>query len=64
MRKAQGYFVGDRRGFGLNVVDGHKVPNGTEQELITEMKTMREAGSSLLAIHRWLKTDIVNLAVS
>lgn len=54
LRKSQGYFVGGRRGFGFDVVDGMKVPNGTEQTLIAEMKTMREAGSSLLAIHRWL----------
>jgi len=54
MRKAQGYFVGGRRAFGFDVVDGRKVPNGTEQALIAEMKAMREAGSSLLAIHRWL----------
>ena len=54
MRKAQGYFVGGRRAFGYNVLDGLKVPNRTEQELIKEMKRMKEAGSSLLAIHRWL----------
>ena len=54
MRKAQGYFVGGRRAFGFDAVDGIKVPNGTEQALIAEMKAMREAGSSLLAVHRWL----------
>lgn len=54
MRKAQGYFVGGRRAFGFDVVDGRKVPNGTEQALMVEMKAMREAGSSLLAVHRWL----------
>jgi putative DNA-invertase from lambdoid prophage Rac len=57
MRRAQGYFVGGRRGFGFDVVDGRKVQNRTEQELIAEMKTMREAGSSLLAIHRWLTLE-------
>jgi hypothetical protein len=36
------------------VVDGIKVPNEAEQGLIAEMRAMREAGSSLLAIHRWL----------
>ena len=57
MRKAQGYFVGDRRGFGFNVVDRHKVQNRTEQVLIAEMRKMKEAGSSLLAIHRWLTVE-------
>lgn len=57
MRKAQGYFVGGRRGFGFNVVDGKKVPNEAEQKLISEMKAMRETGQSLLNIHRWLKDE-------
>jgi DNA invertase Pin-like site-specific DNA recombinase len=57
MRKAQGYFVGGRRAFGYDVLDGVKVPNGTEQELIADMKVMKEAGSSLLAIHRWLTVE-------
>lgn len=57
MRKAQGYFVGGRRGFGFNVVDGKKVPNKSEQKLIKEMRAMRESGSSLLAIHRWLNEE-------
>jgi DNA invertase Pin-like site-specific DNA recombinase len=57
MRKAQGYFVGGRRAFGFNVVDGKKVPNKAEQRLIKEMRAMRESGSSLLAIHRWLNND-------
>jgi putative DNA-invertase from lambdoid prophage Rac len=53
-RKAQGYFVGGRRGFGFDVIDGKKVPNEAEQKMISEMKTMRSAGQSLLSIHRWL----------
>lgn len=57
MRKIQGYFVGGRRAFGYDVVDGVKVPNVAEQELIEEMKKMKEADSSLLAIHRWLTVD-------
>ena len=57
MRKAQGYYVGGRRGFGFDVVEGRKVQNRTEQELLAEMKMMREAGSSLLAIHRWLTQE-------
>jgi putative DNA-invertase from lambdoid prophage Rac len=54
MRKSQGYFVGGRRGFGFDVVDGKKVPNEAEQKLIEEMKAMRLEGQSLLSIHRWL----------
>lgn len=57
MRKAQGYFVGGRRGFGYNVVDSVKVPNGTEQMLLAEMNVKREAGVSLSAIHRWLTQE-------
>jgi putative DNA-invertase from lambdoid prophage Rac len=49
MRKAQGYFVGGRRGFGFNIVEGKKVPNEAEQKLIVEMKAMRLAGQSLLS---------------
>jgi DNA invertase Pin-like site-specific DNA recombinase len=44
MRKAQGYFVGGRRAFGYDVVDGVKVPNKSEQKLIAEMRKMKEAG--------------------
>jgi len=58
MRKAQGYFVGGRRAFGFDVVDGMKVPNKAEQALIAEMKAMREAGFSLLAIYRWLTGEM------
>jgi putative DNA-invertase from lambdoid prophage Rac len=57
MRKAQGYFVGGRRAFGFDVVDGKKVPNEAEQRLLAEMKAMRETGSSLLAVHRWLNEE-------
>ncbi len=57
MRKAQGYFVGGRRAFGFDVVDGKKVPNEAEQGLIAQMKAMRNAGCSLLAVHRWLTGD-------
>jgi len=39
------------------VVDGLKVPNKPEQKLIAEMKKMKQGGSSLLAIHRWLTAE-------
>ena len=58
MRKSQGYFVGGRRGFGFNVVDGKKVPNRKEQKLIQEMKNKKANGESMLAIHRWLNNEI------
>jgi putative DNA-invertase from lambdoid prophage Rac len=57
MRKAQGYFVGGRRGFGFDVVDGKKVANTREQELIAVMKAKREAGESQVSIHRWLNEE-------
>ncbi len=57
MRKAQGCFVGGRRGFGFNVVEGKKVPNEAEQKLIEEMRVMRSAGQTITSIHRWLNTE-------
>ena len=58
MRKAQGYFVGGRRGFGFNVVEGKKVPNQKEQMLVQEMKKKKANGESMLAIHRWLNSEM------
>ena len=58
MRKAQGYFVGGRRGFGFNVVEGKKVPNQKEQMLVQEMKKKKANGESMLAIHRWLNGEM------
>jgi putative DNA-invertase from lambdoid prophage Rac len=58
MRKSQGYFVGGRRGFGFNVVEGKKVPNRKEQKLIQEMKNKKANGESMLAIHRWLNSEM------
>lgn len=57
MRKAQGYFVGGRRGFGFNIVDGKKVANKKEQKLIIEMKKKKANGESMLAIYRWLNCE-------
>ena len=57
MRKSQGYYVGGRRGFGFNVVDGKKVPNKKEQNLIAEMRYKKANGESMLAIHRWLNGE-------
>lgn len=58
MRKSQGYFVGGRRGLGFNVVEGKQVPNLKEQKLIQEMKKEKTNGESMLAIHRWLNSDM------
>ncbi len=58
MRKSQGYFVGGRRGFGFNIVDGKKVPNRKEQKLIQEMKKKKANGESMLSIHKWLNDEI------
>jgi putative DNA-invertase from lambdoid prophage Rac len=58
MRKSQGYFVGGRRGFGFNIVDGKKVPNRKEQKLIQEMKKKKSNGESMLSIHKWLNDEI------
>ncbi len=57
MRKAQGYFVGGRRGFGFDIVDGRQVPNETEQRLITVMKQKRNEGQSYARIHKWLNEE-------
>ncbi len=56
-RKAQGYFVGGRRGFGFDVVAGRKVANAHEQRLIDQMQEMRKAGQSLRRIHQWLNNE-------
>jgi DNA invertase Pin-like site-specific DNA recombinase len=58
MRKSQGFYVGGRRGFGFNVKDGKKVPNIKEQRLIAEMKKKKANGESMLAIHKWLNSDM------
>jgi DNA invertase Pin-like site-specific DNA recombinase len=58
MRKSQGYFVGGRRGFGFNVVEGKKVSNRKEQKLIQEMKKKKANGESILAIHKWLNGEM------
>jgi len=64
-RRADGYFVGGRRGFGFNVVDGKKESNKEEQELLKQMKKMKESGKTLRYIHLWLtKTKGVSLAYS
>ena len=53
-RKDEGFYIGGRRGFGFDVVDGLKVPNLEEQKLLKQMKRMKEKGKSLKEIHDWL----------
>jgi DNA invertase Pin-like site-specific DNA recombinase len=57
MQKSQGKFVGGRRAFGYEVIDGLKVPKEDEQKIITAMKDLRLTGSSLSQIQQWLKTS-------
>lgn len=54
LRKSQGFYVGGRRGFGFDVVDGKKVPNKADQKLLREMRKMKDEGMSLRKICFWL----------
>lgn len=53
-RKDEGFYIGGRRGFGFNVVDGLKVPNLEEQKLLKQMRRMKEKGRTVKEIHYWL----------
>jgi len=57
LRKSQGLYVGGRRGFGFNVVDGKKVPNLREQKLLREVKQRIDDGASLRGTWLWLTQD-------
>jgi len=57
MQKAQGKFVGGRRAFGYDIVDGMKVPNKTEQGIISEMRTLKSSGTCLRDIKSWLEVS-------
>lgn len=57
MQKSQGKFVGGRRAFGYEIIDGLKVPKADEQKIITSMKDMRSTGSSLSQIQDWLMAN-------
>lgn len=52
LRKSQGFYVGGRRGFGFDVVDGKKVPNKAEQKILRAVRQKIKRGSSLR--HAWL----------
>ncbi len=53
-RKAAWFYIGGRRGFRFNVVEGIKVPNIDEQKPLKQMKRMKEQGKTLQEIHCWL----------
>jgi hypothetical protein len=52
------YIFTYRRGFGFNIKDGKKVPNSKEQKLLAQMKMKKANGESMLAIHKWLNSDM------
>ena len=56
MQKSQGKFVGGRRAFGYQIIDGMKVPKADEQKIITDMKELQLSGLSLSQIQQWLQT--------
>ena len=53
-RKDEGFYIGGRRGFGFDVVEGIKVSNVEEQKLLNQMKRMKEKGKTIKEIHYWL----------
>ena len=57
MQKAQGKFVGGRRAFGYDILEGYKVPNKIEQDIITEMMNLKLSGASLKGIKHWLEKE-------
>ena len=54
MQRAQGKFCGGRRAFGYAIIDGVKVPNEDEQQVIQHMRAMKCSGASLRDIQAWL----------
>lgn len=57
VQKAQGKFVGGRRAFGYEIVDGRKQAREDEQAIISSMKSLRSAGKSYRHIASWLASD-------
>lgn len=53
LRKSQGFYVGGRRGFGFDVVDGKKVPNKAEQRTLREVRGRVSSGESLREV--WIE---------
>lgn len=44
---SQNVYAGGRRPYGFDVIDGKLLPNPEEQELLTKMRELRDAGSTL-----------------
>jgi hypothetical protein len=57
LQKAQGKFVGGRRTFGYQIVDGRKQEREREQRIISEMQLLRSAGNSYRFIASWLASN-------
>lgn len=57
VQKAQGKFVGGRRAFGYQIVDGRKERREDEQLVINEMRLLRSAGNSYRFIASWLASN-------
>jgi hypothetical protein len=57
MQRDQGKFCGGRRAFGYAIIDGVKVPNDDEQQVILHMRQMKSTGASLRDIQTWLEVN-------
>ncbi len=57
VQKAQGKFVGGRRAFGYQIVDGRKQEREDEQRIISEMRLLRSSGNSYRSIASWLASN-------
>lgn len=58
IQKAQGKFMGGRRAFGFDIVDGVKVIKPEEQKVIIKMKKLKNHGKSYRYIANWLKINM------
>jgi DNA invertase Pin-like site-specific DNA recombinase len=54
MKKSEGKFVGGRRPYGYEVIEGFKQPKTEDQATIKEMKRMRSQGISYRDIAIWI----------
>ena len=60
--RSKGSFLGGRRPYGYDVVDGALKPNQVEQEALSEARAMRGAGMSLRDVSERLKLNGVNVS--
>jgi len=54
LKKAQGKFTGGKRAFGYEVIGGIKVCKPDEQDIISEMHSLRRSGRTYREIASWL----------